>query len=155
MICHTPAVREALTLQESHILVRNGLSEFIQKPGFPYSGFRHDGEGLPPACLRPLKTIKQKLKFPLSSHKWSKTSFGTDIKAGSPCAGGDHSVYPNWLLLALDLSLPQTLKAEETLRKLECLLGHVAGSWLSQSFHSGGHIHCVSHGLELNPEVVA
>ncbi len=102
MIGHTPAIREAPSLQKGHILVGHGLSELIQKPGFPHPGLRHDGKGLAPACLGPLQTIKQKLKLPLSSRKRGQSPLCTDVKPRPHGTGGDSTVDVDRLFFAFN-----------------------------------------------------
>ncbi len=154
MIGYAPAVREALSLQKGHILVGYSLSELIQEPGFAYPGLGHDGKGLPSACLGPFKTIKQKLKLPLPSHKRSQTPLGTDVKSCPSGTGGDHPVDIDRLFLTLDFPLPQSLKPKESLGELECILCHIGRSWLCQPFHPGGQIHRVTNCLELYSQII-
>ncbi len=112
MIGHTPAVREAPSLQKGHILAGHGLSELIQEPGFSHPGLGHDGKGLPPACLGPLQTIKQKLKLPLSARKRGQSPLGTDVKPRPSGTGSDGTVDVDRRLLAFNHPLTQTLEAK-------------------------------------------
>ena len=112
MISDTSAVRKAPSLQKGHILAGYGLSELIQKPRFPHPGLRHNGKGMPPASFGPLKTIKQKLKLPLSSRKRGQSPLCTNIKPGSHGTGCDGTEDVNRLALTFNHPLAQAFEAK-------------------------------------------
>jgi hypothetical protein len=61
MIRNSFAIRETPSFQKGHIFVGYGFSELIQESRFAHPGFSHNGDGLAPVNLSPLKTIEQKL----------------------------------------------------------------------------------------------
>ena len=136
------------------VFTGNRFGEFVQKPCLAYPVVGDDGEGLTTTPFRPLKTVKQKLKFAFPSHKGCQSPLDVHFEPGVHRSRRYGSVYLERILFALDRSLSQGLESEKALRSHEDFGRRVGSTRLRYLLHPLCQNDRVADHFELGPEIV-